>query len=84
MADYLAFDRQRLQRRQYAKAFIALAVVASLSGLAGRLPLDQAVIFATVLLLPPVALWAIEGFRWHRLLRRLDKIRAEVRDVRKL
>jgi len=83
VADYLAFDRQRQQRRLYGKALGGLAVVALLGGVAGKLPLRQADIAAAILLLPPLALRAIEGYRWYRLLRRLDRVRAEVRDGRK-
>lgn len=83
LADYFAFDRQRLQRRQYGKAFSGLAVVTLLGGVAGKLPLGQADIAAALLLLPAVSLWAIEEYRWYRLLQRLDHVRAEVRDVRK-
>jgi hypothetical protein len=83
MADYLAFDRRRIVRRQYLKAFGAMAVIVMLGAALGRVVLREAEIVASLLLLPPLALSAIEAVQWYRLKRRLNQLRAEVQSVRK-
>jgi hypothetical protein len=83
VADYLAFDRQRTWRRQYMKAFGGMAILVLLGGAFGRVPSNEASVVAGLLVLPPLLLAAIEAIRWHRLVRRLDTLRAEVQTVRK-
>ena len=81
--DYLAFDRRRIARRQYLKAFGAMAVIVMLGAAIGRVVLREAEIVASLLLLPPLALSAIEAVQRYRLMRRLNHLRAEVQSVRK-
>jgi hypothetical protein len=83
VSDYLAFDRRRMARRQYLKAFGGMALVVLLGGAFGRVPADQAWIVAGLLLVLPLSLVAIEMIQWRRLMRRLNAIRAQVREVRK-
>lgn len=83
MADYLAFDRRRTARRQYLKAFGAMAVIVMLGAAMGKVVLREAEIVASLLLLPPLALSAIEAVQWYRLKRRLNQLRAEVQSERK-
>jgi hypothetical protein len=84
LADYLAFDRQRTSRRQYAKAFGGMALIVILGAVFGRVEWREAQIVGTILLLPPAALVAIEWVHRGRLTRRLDRVRAELQDRRKL
>jgi len=81
--DYLAFDRRRIARRQYLKAFGAMAVIVMLGAAIGRVVLREAEIVASLLLLPPLALSAIEAVQRYRLMRRLNHLRAEMQSVRK-
>ena len=83
MADYLAFDRRRIARRQYLKAFGAMAVIVMLGAAIGKVVLREAEIVTGLLLLPPLALSAIEALQWYRLMRRLNHLRAEMQSVRK-
>lgn len=76
--DYLAFDRRRAARRQYLKAFGAMAAIVLLGAVTGRVVMREAAIVAGLLLLPLLAWSAIEAVRWHRLMRRLNRLRAEV------
>ena len=82
-ADYLAFDRRRTARRQYVKAFGAMAVIVLLGAVFGRVVMREALIVAGLLLMPPLALSAIEAVQWYRLKRRLNQLRAEVQSERK-
>ena len=79
VADYLAFDKRRTSRRQYLKAFGGMAVVVVIGALLGRVPIREAEVVSGLLLLPPLVLAAVELFSWHRLTRRLDRVRAELR-----
>ena len=83
VADYMAFDKRRTERRQYQKAFGGLGIIVLLGALFGRVPADQAAIVAGLLIAPPVALAIVEFVHWRRLVRRLEKARAEARSVRK-
>lgn len=83
IADYTAFDRQRVYRRQFTKAFAGMAILVLLGALFGRVPRGEALIAAALLATPPIVLGAIEAVRWHRLARRLDQLRGEVRTIRK-
>ena len=83
VADYLAFDRRRTARRQYVKAFGAMALIVLIGAAFGRVPADQAWIVAGLLSLLPLTLVAVEVVQWRRLVRRLDAIRAQVQAGRK-
>ena len=83
MADYLEFDRRRIARRQYLKAFGAMAVIVMLGAAIGKVVLREAEVVAALLLLPPLVLSAIEAVQWYRLKRRLNRLRAEVQSVKK-
>ena len=77
VADYMAFDRRRTERRQYQKAFGGMGIVVLLGALFGRVPADQAAVVAGLLIVPPVAFAMVEVVHWRRLLRRLDRARKE-------
>jgi hypothetical protein len=81
ISDYFAFDRQRSERRQYTKAFGGMAVLVLLGGVFGRVPRSEAWVVAGLLLLPPLVLAALEIIRWHRLERRLDRVREQLHAV---
>jgi hypothetical protein len=83
VADYMAFDRRRTERRQYQKAFGGLGIIVLIGALFGRVPADQAAIIAGLLIAPPVALAIVEVVHWRRLVRRLEQARLEARSVRK-
>lgn len=83
MADYLAFDRQRTSRRQYMKAFGGMALIVLLGGLFNRVPRNEAVVVVALLLAPPLVMAAVEAVQRYRLARRLNFLRAEVREVKK-
>ena len=76
-ADYLAFERIRTARRQYFKAFGGMALMVLAGAAFGRVPRDEALLTAGLLVMPPLTMAAIEAIRWRRLSRRLDQIRAE-------
>ena len=84
VADYVAFDKRRTARRQYQKAFGGIAIVVLLGALFGRVPADEAAVVGGLLIVPPLILAILELIHWRRLMRRLDRVRAEVRSVRKL
>jgi hypothetical protein len=84
IADYAAFDRLRTSGRQYMKAFGGMAIIVLLGGMAGRVPSGQSLIVAGLLALPPVMLAIGEAIRWRRLVRRLDDLRIQMRQVAKL
>lgn len=84
IADYLAFDRQRAERRQYSKAFGGIAIIVLLGAAFGRVSAGEAWVVAGILLLPPLVLGLLEAVRWHRLVRRLNRLRQDVQDERKL
>ena len=83
-ADYRAFDRRRMSSRQYQKAFGGLAVIVLLGALFGRVPAEQAAAVGGLLSAPPLALAILQLIHWRRLMRRLDRVRADVRSPRKL
>lgn len=83
VADFLAFDRQRTSRRQYMKAFGGMAFLVLLGAAFGRVPVGEAWIVAGLLASLPLGLAIVEAVQWHRLIRRLDSVRAEVQSVRK-
>ena len=83
IADYLVFERRRTARRQYLKAFGGMAVIVLVGALFGRVPERQAEIAAGLLLLPPAVMGAVEAILWRKLVRRLDRLRADVRIERK-
>ena len=83
-ADYVAFDRRRTARRQYVKAFGGMALVVFLGALLGRVPANEAWIVIGLLLTPPLTLVAVEVVQWHRLVRRLDRVRAEAHESKKV
>ncbi len=72
-----------LAARNIMKAFGGMAILVLLGGAFGRVPSSEARMVAGLLVLPPLLLAAIEAIRWHRLVRRLDQLRAEVQTVRK-
>ena len=76
-ADYLAFDRRRIARRQYLKAFGGMAVLVLLGAVFGRVAAGEAEAVAALLLVPFAALAAAEWVQRHRLVRRLNRLRAE-------
>jgi hypothetical protein len=78
VAAYLEFDRQRTSRRQYTKAFGGIAILVLLGAAFGRVPTDEAWLVAGLLAPVPLFFAVIEAIHWHRLVRRLDKVRAEV------
>jgi purine-cytosine permease-like protein len=83
VADYLSFDRRRTARRQYMKAFGGMALLVLLGALFGRVAGNEAGVVIGLLLAPPMLLAAVEFVQWHRLVRRLDGVRTELREVRK-
>ena len=61
-----------------------MAFIVLLGALFGRVPADEAWIVAGLLAsLPPLGLAISRLIQWHRLIRRLDRVRAEVQSVRK-
>jgi hypothetical protein len=83
ISDYLAFDRHRIARRQYMKAFGGMAVMVLLGAAGGSLPPNEALTVSGMLVTPLLVLGVIEMVQWRRLLSRLDEARAEMREVRK-
>ena len=83
MSDYLAFDRQRQSRRQYMKAFGGMAIIVALGAMFERVPVNEAWIVGGLLMLPPLVLAMLEAVHRRRLVRRLDRVRAEVQSGRK-
>lgn len=83
VADYLAFDRQRTVRRQYMKAFGGMAMIVLVGALVGRVPVHEAWLVGALLILPPLVLATLEVVQRHRLVRRLDRVRAGLQRVRK-
>jgi len=83
VADYLAFDKRRTERRQYQKAFGGMGIIVLIGALFGRVPADQAAIVAGLLIAPPVALSIVEVVHWRRLVRRLDRARKDAQITRK-
>ena len=83
VADYTAFDTRRRSRRQYQKAFGGMAIIVALGALFDRVEMGEAAIVIALLLLPVLALGVIEVIHWWRLVRRLDRVRAEAQAVRK-
>jgi len=80
VADYVAFDRRRMLRRQYQKAFGGMAIVVLLGALFGRVETAEAAVVVALLIAPVLALAIIEGIQWRRLARHLDRVRAEVQN----
>src|SRR4051794_29881620 len=76
IADYTAFDRRRLQRRQYIKAFGGFAALVILGGVFRFVPRREALVAAGMLSAPPGALALVEALHWRRLVNRLEGIRA--------
>jgi len=83
VADYLVFDRRRTTRRQYTKAFGGMALLVLLGALFGRVPANEAPVVIGLLLAPPLLMGAFEFVQWRRLVRRLDGVRVDAREVRK-
>jgi hypothetical protein len=79
--DYLAFDRRRLWRRQYIKAFGSLAIVVAFGAVFRFVPRREALVAGGLLTVPPGALALLEGLHWRRLVRRLDALRASIQQV---
>lgn len=82
--DYLAFDRQRIIRRQYTKAFGGMALLVVLGAAFNRVPRGEALLVAALLSLLPLWLSMVEVIRRRRLVRRLDEVRAITREQRVL
>lgn len=76
IADYTAFDRQRIYRRQYLRAFGGLAVVVACGAMFGFVPRREGVVVAAFLTAPPSVLAVIEAWCWRRLVRRMKTVRA--------
>ena len=83
VADYVAFDKRRTLRRQYQKAFGGMAIVVVLGALFGRVETAEAAVVGALLLAPVIMLAIMEVIHWRRLVRRLDRARADVQTVRK-
>jgi hypothetical protein len=81
MADYLAFDKRRTERRQYQKAFGGMAIIVLVGAVFGRVPSGQAEIVAGLLLAVPLVLGIIEMVHWRRLVVRLDRVRADLQSI---
>lgn len=79
VAEYLAFERRRVARRQYLKAFGGMAFLVGLGALVGRVPAGEAAIVSGLLLAPPALLTIVEVPRRRRLARHLDHVRALAR-----
>jgi hypothetical protein len=83
VADYVEFDKHRTSRRQYQKAFGGMAILVLLGALFGYVAMAEAAVVVALLITPVLALAIIEGVQWWRLARHLDRVRAEVRTIRK-
>ena len=83
VADYLKFDRQRVLRRQYVKAFGGMAIIVLLGVLFGRVDPSEGESVAALLLLVPAVVVAAEWLRWRRLVKRLDNARVQAQAMRK-
>ncbi len=82
-ADYVAFEKRRTSRRQYQKAFGGMTIIVLLGALFDRVAAREAAIVAALLMLPVLALATAELIHWWHLVRRLNRVRAEVQSVRK-
>lgn len=60
-----------------------MAIIVLLGAMGGRVPSGEALIVAGLLALPPLLLAIVEAIRWHRLVRRLDDARIQMREVSK-
>ena len=83
VADYALFARRRAARRPFLKALLGFAVVLVFGMLVGSLPPGQAELAIGLCLAPAMWLKAEEWIGRHRLRRRLDHARAEVRSAGK-
>ena len=83
VADYVTFEKRRTSRRQYQKAFGGMAIVVLLGALFGRVAIAEAAVVGALLLAPVIMLAMIEVIHWRRLVRRLDRVRADVQTIRK-
>jgi hypothetical protein len=79
--DYVQFEQQRRQRRQYIKAFTGMTILVLAGAAFGFVPLRQAEVAAALLAAPPVTLGIIDAIGWTQLVRRLTAIRAEMRST---
>jgi len=83
VAEYVAFDKRRTSGRQYQKAFGGMAIVVLLGALFGRVAMAEAAVVGALLLAPVLMFAMIELVHWRRLVRRLDRVRADVQTSRK-
>lgn len=82
-ADVASLERQRQTRAPLMRASIGFAVVIVLGALLGDVPRAQAGVAAAVCLAPASGLAAAHAYRRRQLWRRLDRLRANLRGVRK-
>ena len=80
-ADYMAFERRRVTRRQYLKAFGGMALLVVAGALAGRVAAGEAAVVSGLLLAPPLLLTLSELLQWRRLVNRRDRLRSVARDI---
>ena len=73
--DYLAFDRRRAHRRQYMKAFGGMALLVLIGAAFHRVPGNEALSVAALLMAPVLWLAIVELIHWRRLVRRLHDAR---------
>ena len=81
MADYLAFDRDRRHARPFLHAFAGFALLVLLGGAIGSVPRRESLEAASVLVVPAGALVLLNAWRGMSLYRRLQAIRAEIRQT---
>jgi hypothetical protein len=78
-AEYAAFDRRRIMRRQYTKAFGGMAIIVLLGGGFNFVPFAEAQIAAGLLVTPLLCFAMLEAIAWRRLVRQLDRLRVQIR-----
>lgn len=83
VADYAAFDRGRASRRQILTFLAGLALVILLGTAIGKLLPAESLIAEGVLVTPALGLVAADAVQRRHLVRRLDRVRADVQTVRK-
>jgi hypothetical protein len=81
MSAYLAFERRRQRDKPLFLGFAGLALVSLLGGLANTVPRRESLMAALVFAVPCAVLFAAQKWRGWRLSRRLDALRASVREV---
>jgi hypothetical protein len=82
-ADFAMFQQRRAARVPVVRGCVGFALLIVLGGVIGDFPRAQAAVGAALCLAPPVGLALIDEYSKTRLFRRLDKLRAEIQDIRK-